>query len=123
MCNLYRLDKGRDALRRFFNVTRDDSDNQPPLPEIYPDQLAPIVRHAEPRIMEMRRWGMATPPKFLPAGSIDRGVTNPQHGLGTLAGMAETGASVPCPGHGFRRTDRQAQSSDSQEGLVLVCPQ
>jgi putative SOS response-associated peptidase YedK len=77
MCNLYRLDKGQDALRRFFKVDRDDSGNQPPLPETYPDQLAPIVRDAEgQRIMEMRRWGMPTPPKFLAAGSIDRGVTN-----------------------------------------------
>jgi hypothetical protein len=41
MCNLYRLDKGQDHLRRFFKVDRDDSGNQPPLPEIYPDQSAP----------------------------------------------------------------------------------
>jgi putative SOS response-associated peptidase YedK len=77
MCNLYRLDKGQDALRRFLKVVRDDSGNQPPLPEIYPDQFAPIVRQAEgERVMEMRRWGMPTPPNFIPAGSIDRGVTN-----------------------------------------------
>jgi putative SOS response-associated peptidase YedK len=66
-----------DTLRRYFKVTRDDSGNQPPLPGIYPDKLAPVVRQSDgERIMEMRRWGMPTPPKFLTAGSIDRGATN-----------------------------------------------
>jgi putative SOS response-associated peptidase YedK len=65
------------VLRRFFNATRDDSGNQLLQPEIYPDRSTPIIRQAEgERIMEMRRWGMPTPPKFSPASSIDRGVTN-----------------------------------------------
>jgi hypothetical protein len=32
MCNLYRLDKGQNALRRFLNATRDDSGNIPTSP-------------------------------------------------------------------------------------------
>jgi hypothetical protein len=32
MCNLYNLNKGQDALRRYFKVTQDDTGNMPPLP-------------------------------------------------------------------------------------------
>jgi putative SOS response-associated peptidase YedK len=77
MCNLYRLDKGQDTLRRFFKVGRDDSGNQPPLPGIYPDMMAPIIRQeGGERVMQMARWGMPTPPRYLRPGAIDRGVTN-----------------------------------------------
>jgi hypothetical protein len=56
VCNLYNLDKGQDALRRFFKVAQDDSGNQPPLPWVFPDKFAPIVRQAAgKRIMEMRQ--------------------------------------------------------------------
>lgn len=54
MCNLYRLDKGQDALRRFFKVDRDDSGSQPPLPGIFPDNVAPIIRQeGSERVMQM----------------------------------------------------------------------
>jgi hypothetical protein len=77
MRNLYRVDKDRHALRRFFNVARDDSGNQLPQREIYPDQCAPIIWQVEgERIMEMRRWGVPTLCESLPTGSVDRGATN-----------------------------------------------
>jgi putative SOS response-associated peptidase YedK len=76
MCNLYSLNKGQDALKRFFKVTRDEAGNMPPLPGIFPDNLAPVVRHdGKDRAMGMMRWGMPTPAKYL-TGGIDRGVTN-----------------------------------------------
>jgi putative SOS response-associated peptidase YedK len=60
MCNLYRLDKGQDTLRRYFKVGRADSGNQPPLPGIYPDNVAPIIRQeGSERVMQMARWGQA----------------------------------------------------------------
>jgi putative SOS response-associated peptidase YedK len=83
MCNLYRLDKGQDHLRRYFKVTQDDIGNMPPLPGIFPDMMAPVIRTdgvssngADGRVMEMMRWGMPTPPRYLRPGAIDRGVTN-----------------------------------------------
>jgi putative SOS response-associated peptidase YedK len=76
MCNLYSLNKGQDALKRFFVVTQDDTGNIPPLRGIFPDSMAPVVRQdGKERAMEIMRWGMPTPPKFL-TGEIDRGVTN-----------------------------------------------
>lgn len=51
--------------------------NLAPLPEIYPDYRAPIIRNgvggAE---LVMARWGMPTPPQFLVGKKTDRGVTN-----------------------------------------------
>jgi putative SOS response-associated peptidase YedK len=73
MCNLYSMTRARDAIRTLFRVDRDDTGNQPPLPSIFPDQLAPVVRRdrAGVRIMQAMRWGFPPPP-----GPGGRPVTN-----------------------------------------------
>jgi len=77
MCNLYSLNKGQDAIGRFFRTVKDETGNMPPLPGIFPDMMAPVVRIVDgERRLSMLRWGMPTPPKFLAVGAIDRGVTN-----------------------------------------------
>ena len=64
MCNLYSLNKGQDAIGRLFRVDRDDAGNLPPLPGIFPDTLAPVVRQdGEARRMQMMRWGFPPPPQ------------------------------------------------------------
>ncbi|MDR7038455.1 hypothetical protein J2X36_003219 [Methylobacterium sp. BE186] len=40
ICNLYSLNKGQDAIRRAFGITQDQTGNLPPLPGIFPDQMA-----------------------------------------------------------------------------------
>jgi hypothetical protein len=47
MSNLYSETKGQEALRRWFKVQCDLSGNPPPIPAIFPDGLAPIVRLAD----------------------------------------------------------------------------
>jgi putative SOS response-associated peptidase YedK len=66
MCNLYSLTKGQAAIRQLFKAARDLSGNLPPLPAIYPDGMAPIVRTAGDgeRQLEMMRWGMPGPPQY-----------------------------------------------------------
>ena len=79
MCNLYSLTRAQDAMRHLFDgvALADKLGNLAPLPEIYPDQAAPIVRHgAEGYEMVMGRWGMPTPAPFLEGKKTDRGVTN-----------------------------------------------
>jgi putative SOS response-associated peptidase YedK len=77
MCNLYSVNKGQDHIRREFRTNWDDTGNLPPLPGIFPDMMAPVVRNdAGGRRLQMMRWGMPTPPQFLKPGAIDRGVTN-----------------------------------------------
>ena len=66
-------------MRRVFDTLPlfDRLGNLPPLPEIYPDYRAPIVRDvAEGRELVMARWGMPTPAQFLIGKKTDRGVTN-----------------------------------------------
>jgi putative SOS response-associated peptidase YedK len=77
MCNLYSMTTNQEAIRRLFRVDLDNTGNLPPLPGIYPDYAAPIVRNATAgRELVMARWGLPTPPKFLEGKKCDPGVTN-----------------------------------------------
>jgi putative SOS response-associated peptidase YedK len=65
MCNLYSITKNQAAIRDLFKVTRDGAGNLPPLPGVFPDYPAPIIRNAgAERELTMMRWGMPPPPKF-----------------------------------------------------------
>jgi hypothetical protein len=44
MCNLYSATTNQEAMRRIARAFRDSLGNQPSLPAIFPDQLAPVVR-------------------------------------------------------------------------------
>ncbi|MDX2273860.1 MAG: SOS response-associated peptidase [Hyphomonadaceae bacterium] len=72
MCNLYSMTKSRQAVLEFARAMRDRTANEPPLPAIFPDQLAPVVRTAKDGAREIlnMRWG------FPPAGGGARPVTN-----------------------------------------------
>jgi putative SOS response-associated peptidase YedK len=80
MCNLYSLTKGQDAIRQLFGGTptlTDETGNLAPLPGIYPDYAAPIIRQtAAGPLLGMARWGMPTPPTYLAGKRTDPGVTN-----------------------------------------------
>lgn len=66
MCNLYSLTKGQQAIRDLVAVWKDSTGNLPPLPGIFPDYAAPIVRNtAEGRELAMVRWGMPSSKKAL----------------------------------------------------------
>jgi putative SOS response-associated peptidase YedK len=66
MCNLYSITKAPDAIRSLFRVSRDTTGNLPPLPAVFPDQLAPVVRTGRDREREltMMRWGFPPPPNL-----------------------------------------------------------
>ncbi|MCJ2043802.1 SOS response-associated peptidase [Methylobacterium sp. J-078] len=66
MCNLYSLVTPQAEIRASFGVSVDRTGNLPPLPGIFPDQRAPIVRVGEDgkRVMEMFRWGIPGPKQF-----------------------------------------------------------
>lgn len=77
VCNLYNQTRAVDAMRQLFtqkpfaNLTGNLEPGS-----IYPDQLAPIIRHGSDGIELTRaRWGMPTPPAFLKTDR-DPGVTN-----------------------------------------------
>jgi putative SOS response-associated peptidase YedK len=75
MCNLYSMTKNQDAIRRLFNVQHDRTGNMPPLPGIFPDYLAPIVRSTpDGRELIMGRWGMPGPPQY--GGALTTNIRN-----------------------------------------------
>lgn len=45
MCNLYSVTQGPQAIRDAARATCDSSGNWPPLPGVFPDYAAPIVRN------------------------------------------------------------------------------
>ena len=66
MCNLYSLTRSQDAIRQLTKAMRDTTGNMPPLPGIFPDTLAPVVRTARDgaRELTMMRWGFPPPPNL-----------------------------------------------------------
>ena len=77
MCNLYSLTKGQAAIIEMTRAMRDTTGNMPPLPGIFPDYSAPIVRnHEGVRELSMARWGMPSPAFALKGKKSDPGVTN-----------------------------------------------
>ena len=63
MCNLYSYTKPQDAARKLARIERDIAGNMPPLPAIFPDKLAPVVRTAPDGVRELvvLQWGFPPP--------------------------------------------------------------
>ncbi|WP_348645339.1 hypothetical protein [Methylobacterium sp. BTF04] len=63
---LYSLVTSQAEIRFSFGFARDETGNLPPMPVIFPDQRAPIVRVTESgeRVMEMFRWGIPGPKQY-----------------------------------------------------------
>ena len=77
MCNLYSLSKGQAAIREIFGPLSDLTGNLPPLPAIFPDHSAPVLRiGAEGPELAMMRWGLPSPAFALKNRKTDPGVTN-----------------------------------------------
>jgi putative SOS response-associated peptidase YedK len=66
MCNLYSMRSGQAAIIDITRAMNDRTGNMPPLPGIFPDYAAPIVRNtAEGRELAMARWGMPSSKKAI----------------------------------------------------------
>ncbi|WP_435171665.1 SOS response-associated peptidase family protein [Falsirhodobacter sp. 1013] len=82
MCNLYRHTRAQDALREIFRgfAVEDRLGNLPAQGRIYPNDLAPVLRHADGEgqglELVMARWGLPSPEQFHSKNGIDKGVTN-----------------------------------------------
>jgi putative SOS response-associated peptidase YedK len=59
MCNLYSITTNQEAMRQLFAVHADRAGNLPPMPSVFPDTMAPIVRTVAggERELTMMRWG------------------------------------------------------------------
>ena len=105
MCNLYSITSTQKAIIDLARALRDVAGNVPPLPGVFPDYPAPIVRTGADGVRElaMARWGMTTPPKFLEGKKTDKGVTNvrnvssPIGGVGWRSAIAVSSLSIASP--------------------------
>lgn len=76
MCNLYSVTKGQAATRALARAMVDRTGNMPPLPGIFSDYGAPIVREGpDGRELVLARWGMPSPIFALKGKKVDSGVT------------------------------------------------
>jgi len=66
MCNLYSVTTNQAAIVAFTRAMRDRTGNLPPMPGVFPDYSAPIIRNAPDGVRELMlaRWGMPGPPLF-----------------------------------------------------------
>ena len=77
MCNLYSMTRSQVAILQATRAMIDRTGNLPPLPGIFPDYSAPIVRrNGRERELAMARWGLPSPAFSLKSRSRDPGVTN-----------------------------------------------
>lgn len=66
MCNLYSLTRNQQAIREYTRAMVDSTGNLPPMPGIFPDYPAPVIRNTDngERELLMMRWGMPSPPQY-----------------------------------------------------------
>jgi putative SOS response-associated peptidase YedK len=63
--NLYSITTNQAAIIALFRVINRYVGNLPPMPGVFPDYPAPVIRNAgDDREMVLMRWGMPPPPKF-----------------------------------------------------------
>ncbi|ETR75076.1 hypothetical protein X566_20250 [Afipia sp. P52-10] len=66
MCNLYSMTKAEQAIRDLLRTFNNAGNQVVPMPGIYPDYSAPIVRQTEAgRELTLMRWGMPSSQKAL----------------------------------------------------------
>jgi hypothetical protein len=105
MCNLYSLTKGQAAILELTRAMVDRTGNLPPMPGIFPDYPAPIVRErAAGRELALARWRMPSPVFALKGRTTDAG------------GSRTCDTSLRRPGAGWGR--RQALSEQDDVALL-----
>jgi putative SOS response-associated peptidase YedK len=66
MCNLYSITTNQEAIIRLFRVVNRYVGNLAPMPGVFPDYPAPVIRNAgsgDEAELVMMRWGMPPPPR------------------------------------------------------------
>src|ERR1700679_2067738 len=62
VCNLYSITTNQAAIIALFRVLNRYVGNLPPMPGVFPDYPAPVIRNTgEGSVLTMMRWGMPPP--------------------------------------------------------------
>src|ERR1700680_4654488 len=77
MCNLYSITTNQAAIAALFRVMNRYVGNLPPMPGVFPDYPAPVVRNVgTERELTIMRWGMSGGPIFDKEGAYVLGVVS-----------------------------------------------
>jgi putative SOS response-associated peptidase YedK len=118
MCNLYSITTNQAAIAALFRVVNRYVGNLPPMPGVFPDYPAPVIRNtATGRELAMMRWGMPPPPR-----TPGPPVTNIRNTSSPHWRLAEARKPLPGPCQQFCRICARAQSGDQEEGRGVVRP-
>jgi hypothetical protein len=64
VCNLYSITTNQAAIIALFRLMNRYVGNLPPMPGVFPDYPAPVIRNVDTdRELTMMRWGMPPPPR------------------------------------------------------------
>ena len=62
MCNLYSITTNQAAIAALFRVINSRVGNLPPMPGVFPDYPAPVIRNTDSGTeLVTMRWGMSPP--------------------------------------------------------------
>jgi putative SOS response-associated peptidase YedK len=85
MCNLYSITTNQAAIIALFRVINRYVGNLAPMPGVFPDYRAPVVRNTDTgRELSMMRWGMPPPPR---TGGPEVSAHNPDNGIYDESGV------------------------------------
>jgi putative SOS response-associated peptidase YedK len=95
MCNLYSITTNQAAIIALFRVINRYVGNLPPMPGVFPDYPAPVIRNTDTGTeMVTMRWGMP-PPRPHGRSASDQ---YPQHIVTALADVVEAREPMPRSG-------------------------
>jgi hypothetical protein len=89
VCNLYSVTKGQAAITALARAMRDRAGNLAPLPAVFPDTMAPVVRTAADGIRElaMMRWGFPPPNPVIIMASLGGAKSRPPERVSSLVAL------------------------------------
>ena len=117
MCNLYSITTNQEAIRALFRVINRYVGNLAPMPGVFPDYPAPVVRNAAiERELTLMRWGM-------PAAEVrwSAGHQHSEHLVAALARLAEAGKPMPGAGQQLFRICARTEPGYEEKGRGMVC--
>ena len=114
MCNLYSITTNQAAIIALFRVVNRYVGNLAPMPGVFPDYPAPVIRNTDNGTeLAMMRWGMPPPPRTGGPPVTNIRNTSSPHWRGWLR------PENRCPLQQLRRIRAGAEPGD-EEGRGLV---
>jgi putative SOS response-associated peptidase YedK len=115
ICNLYSITTNQAAIAALFRVVNRYVGNLAPMPGVFPDYPAPVVRNTDTgRELAMMRWGMT--PRARAGRRSPTSATRHRR----IGALAQAGESLPCPGQQLCRIRAGAEPGDQEKGRGLV---